>query len=47
LQSVEDNEWVPQKLHTCEGCYKSEYPCEAHDDEQLQVQVEKILVVPV
>jgi len=47
LQSIEDNEWVPQKLHTRESCYKSEYPGEAHDDEQLQVQVEENLVFPV
>jgi len=26
LQSIEDNEWVPQNLQTREGCYKSEYP---------------------
>ena len=47
LQSIEDNEWVPQKLHTREGCYKSEYPGEAHDDEQLQVQLETNLVFPI
>ena len=46
LQSIEDNEWVPQKLHTREGCYKSEYPGEAHDDKQLQVHVETNLVFP-